>query len=1445
MKRKIKKAKAFVAGLSSESATMLIIPVAIRPQGAPTQKEIWVNALIDTGSNATIISRRAKDMMKAQGYKDSLDISGINLTQSDGNAWFVEPIEVRSLQNGRSMTAREVVSLDKSGLDDVEVHDFSDIAKRMGIPLRQPVKDNKDELRVDILLGLDMDKYWMFHKYRKYKRYRAVASDMGWSISRMPNYDSTPFPSNAPTRRTFRVSAKAKKKLPFTDCPPLTDDSEDETDTIKKTFAVPPLNKKDREGIEQTQKALIERIHQDLQRHMAVDDIKDDDGYTVEEQRCLDLLEKSYTVKDGRAYVSPLWKEGQPEPGLNTYAIAKSRLLSVYRKLDKRSWQSLNTIFEEYKKADIVERVDISATDRYETDGIYWPMFPVTRESETTPVRPVMDGAAKILQGKSINQKCFSPGPCLINDLTKVLARFRRYNVGFMGDISKMFLKVLVPEEYRKYYRFLWISEDGKEIYVYQFKGHLFGNNGSPTVAIFATQRNARDFIAKYPLAVDVILHDTIVDDHLSSAPTAEEVIEIYRQLQEIHGNIGLKLAKCATNSPEVSAQLPEGLTKSEKMVSFDAYVSETARAPNTENSMPHVLTLGQKWNMVNDTFTYAKVEPDKNAVWTKASCLSQAHKIFDPLCFIAPLLLSSKLYIQSLWAREKDWKDPLTEEDDLNDWLNWLEILPNLHELSFNRCLLPGLPDEFDTIQIHIFSDASKVAIAASAYIRLTYNNGKKPYVNFIQAKCRIVPQKLKRTIPKLELASIELASWLALHVAKPLDIPLSSITLWSDSKTALQWLRMDQNHLQVFCHNYCKKTKARFDDAYVQNKTIRWVSGDQNPADISTREIGFKEFKSRLPLWRDGPAFLREDETSWPTLPALEQTSEVLQEVKKEYKLWRKDINCFLLFGQSDSGLINLNRFGSYTKLVRSFAYVLRLRDMAKKYDTDRTIPINKWEFERAELYLVSLHQKQYFDQELADLRNGELPVRHVLRRLGAELSLETLRHDVEVEVLRLSGRTRFATHLDRKMRCPLLIKPGTHFTDLLLRHYHEKVLNHAGGLSCLLCEINRSFWVVGNVSSLKKIIRTCAECRKANPTPKLNIMAPLPDSRVPGSTDTMLPPFTATAMDVAGPWYTTQGRGKARQKRWILIFRCAMIGAIHLEVLYDMTEEACLRALSRFTSRQLKPKIIYSDLGTNFQGSRNTIEQLWGSIGLQSGVEFRFSPADAPHYNGLVERVVQMTKKALKPILKDAILNDEDFITYVTKVEGLLNQRPLAWRHLPDSNDPEPLTPAHFQLRGNIGEELTPIALPKNQGSLSARLKTLHDLVNQFYRRFTTMILPTLRSYSKWASGEHDLQVGDIVVILTDDLPVQKRYPLGRISACLPGRDGIARRFEIQLPGKEHRITRSNNRLIRLPTDDFDPTLDNRSDSYRRVNTKTRSKAKKQRDNARKSVFFAMKY
>jgi hypothetical protein len=292
---------------------------------------------------------------------------------------------------------------------------------------------------------------------------------------------------------------------------------------------------------------------------------------------------------------------------------------------------------------------------------------------------------------------------------------------------------------------------------------------------------------------------------------------------------------------------------------------------------------------------------------------LSQSAKVYDPLGHFSPVIVAAKLFIQRLWKRSAAWLDDLTEEETV-EWNQWLENLPLMHLLKFPRVLKKGLPETFESIQLHVFADTSKVAFAAAAYIRMLYKDGSV-YTNFLMAKSKINPITPEQTIPKLELMRVHTAVLLAEHVADPLKISLEDIYIWTDSKTAIQWLRLPKGTLQVLAHNYCKKIKKGIYDL----DHIKWVPGPENPADIPTRPKTVQEVIN-IPMWTSGPGFLHLEPSKWPSLPVLEKTTEVIEGMKKNFQVFDTVPSLLSLKEPIWSNPFDMNKCSSLVKLTRT---------------------------------------------------------------------------------------------------------------------------------------------------------------------------------------------------------------------------------------------------------------------------------------------------------------------------------------------------------------------------------------------------------------------------------------------------------------------------------------------------------------------------------------------
>ena len=187
--------------------------------------------------------------------------------------------------------------------------------------------------------------------------------------------------------------------------------------------------------------------------------------------------------------------------------------------------------------------------------------------------------------------------------------------------------------------------------------------------------------------------------------------------------------------------------------------------------------------------------------------------------------------------------------------------------------------------------------------------------------------------------------------------------------------------------------------------------------------------------------------------------------------------------------------------------------------------------------------------------------------------------------------------------------------HLTTLVVRNAHERVQHN--GAKETLTEVRSKFWIVKGRSLIRSLIFQCVVCwRFEGAAYKPPLPPPLPDFRVREE-----PPFTHTGLDFAGPLYVkTNGIAKSG----ICLFTCCIVRAVHLDTIPDMSTQAFIRSLKRFTARRGLPRRIVSDNAKTFKAAAKVIKVVVSNEEAQRfcadiGVKWLFNVEKAPWWGG----------------------------------------------------------------------------------------------------------------------------------------------------------------------------------------------------------------------------------
>lgn len=1078
-----------------------------------------------------------------------------------------------------------------------------------------------------------------------------------------------------------------------------------------------------------------------------------------ENKRARHILENTTLQIGNNFQTGLLWKQDLVEFP-ESFKMAFRRLQCLERRLVKEPslYDNVRNQLKEYVRKGYAHKLTHEENESVEKTAVwYLPLGIVVSPKKPGKVRLIWDAAAKV-NGISLNSMLLK-GPDMLTGLPKVLSRFRQRRIAIAGDIQEMYHQIKIRPEDRQAQRFLWRDHPNEELQIYVMDVATFGATCSPCSAQYTKNLNASVYEAEFPRAADAILNSHYVDDFLDSCDTENETLALALDVKMIHAAGGFHIRNWLSNSPNVLEKLGDAAVDKNLVMQTDKSGIERVEK-----------ILGMIWRSSEDIFTYsAEVKPELipvvygDKIPTKRQVLKCVMSLFDPMGLLAHFTIHGKLIIQDIWRSGVDWDENIKSEI-AEEWRMWIKLFPQLVDVSVPRCYfnVAELPSEFE---LHIFTDASEKAYAAVAYFRIKIQGEVK--CALIGGKSKVAPIK-PVSIPRLELQAAVLGARIMKSICANHTIKIKKRVFWTDSNTVLCWIRSDHRRYKQFVAFRIGELLSE-----TEIREWRWVPSKLNVADQATKWGKGPQLSSGA-SWFSGPDFLWEDEQQWPEQTVL--TVETQEEMR----------SCLIHREASLEELLNSDRFSKWERMLRSTAYVFRFlyNCKAKMLGVPREKGyLKQHELKLAEETLCKIAQNAKYGEEMAVLSNRNTT--------GVDKSSSIYKLTPFMDnhgLLRAEGRIAAALHAENAAKNPIILPKGHRITFLLIDWYHRRYL-HANR-ETIVNEMRQKFYIPHIRVFTENVRKQCQYCRIKNVTPQIPRMGPLPAARL----KSYCRPFSYVGIDFFGPLMVKIGR--RQEKRWVAVFTCLVIRAVHVEVVHTMSTESCKMAIRRFIAIRGAPLEIYTDNGTNFLGaSRELSEEVksrnneLGETFTNTNTKWMFNPPSAPHMGGVWERMVRSIKTALQSMPQSRTPNDETLVTVLAEAQSIVNSRPLTFVSL-DTIDEEALTPNHFLLLSSNGVVQPPKTPTIDRLAAKTEWNLAQNLIDHFWRRWLREYLPVITRRTKWFQEVKPIEVNDMV-ILTDE-NIRNSWRKGIVVQLQKGSDNRVRQV----------IVRTQNGLLRRP-------------------------------------------
>jgi hypothetical protein len=598
----------FVTSLARTRAHVLLATAWVTV-GVSTGHSLSVRALLDQGSEMTFISENLAQRLKAKRLKMPITISAVGCVDA-GTHSFAAQIQISPRdKRSPSFSATALILKELTAYAPKRVPVDTNLSHLADLPWAD--RDPLSAQSIEIIIGADIYSDLILDGVRKGSIGHPIAQNsvLGWVISGPVSYSSGSSLSPAEPS-LMRATTHHFLQYPSPET--------------------------------------------EIRRFWEIEEVPRNPVHNLQDDQCEEHFRLTHSrCPDGRYMVRLPFKEGPPINIGDSRQRAEKLLSSLYRTFKSCPTQEANysEFLHEYEQLGHMRKA--SALLRNPEQCVYIPHHPVIRETSViTQLRVVFNASSVTTNGSSLNDHLLVE-PKLQTELPAVILQWRPHKYVYTADIAKMYRQIRVDPRDVDYQRILWRTHSSESPSEYQLLTVTYGTACAPFLALRVLKQLVHDDGHKFPMAVPILREQIYVDDVLFGADDLDHLKQARNLLCSLLQLGGFELRKWASNSPAL-------------LVDIDPANHGLACHKSLQTN-EQLKILGISWNPALDTFQF-QVTLSTDIPNTKRSILSTIARLFDPLGWVTPVILTTKSSCNSCgncnWTGMKHSPERLFSDD-------------------------------------------------------------------------------------------------------------------------------------------------------------------------------------------------------------------------------------------------------------------------------------------------------------------------------------------------------------------------------------------------------------------------------------------------------------------------------------------------------------------------------------------------------------------------------------------------------------------------------------------------------------------------------------------------------------------------------------------------------------------------------------------------------------